>query len=47
VSQGSFTIFFERPIALTFLLLAAGIIIASITGAGSKRRRRIAQLTES
>lgn len=47
ISQGSFAIFFERPIALVFLILAAGIIAASISGTGSKKRKKLAQTIAS
>lgn len=38
LSQGSFGIFVDRPLSLTFLILAAGILLASVLGAGLKRK---------
>lgn len=38
ISQGDFGIFLERPLSLIFLLIALGILVASVLGAGLKRR---------
>lgn len=38
LSQGSFSIFVDRPISLAFLLLATAILAASVVGAGLKRK---------
>lgn len=38
ISQGSFTIFVDRPLSLVFLILAVGIFAASVFSAGLKRK---------
>lgn len=41
ISQGDFGIFLDRPLSLIFLIIAAGILIASILGAGLKKRAEL------
>lgn len=38
ISRGSFTIFVDRPLSLTFLIIAAGVLTASVFSAGLKRK---------
>jgi putative tricarboxylic transport membrane protein len=38
ISQGSFAVFVERPLSLVFLLLAVGVLLASVLGASLKRK---------
>ncbi|APX33989.1 transporter [Brachybacterium sp. P6-10-X1] len=41
ISQGDFGIFLDRPLSLVFLIIAAAILLASILGAGLKRRAEL------
>lgn len=41
LSQGSFSIFVDRPLSLVFLILAAAILLASVLGAGLKRKAEL------
>jgi len=38
ISRGSFAIFVERPLSLTFLVIAGAILLASVLGASLKRK---------
>jgi putative tricarboxylic transport membrane protein len=41
ISRGEFSIFFTRPISLTFLIIATVIVVSSVVGSRFKRRAHL------